>query len=252
MRRAVAALFLFGISFGYVEAAVVVYLRAIYDPIRAQLHPERGPHGLFPLITSQELAKAGPDNPRRLVIEIGREAATMLMLATVAMAIARNLHQWMAAFAIVFGVWDISFYAFLKLMIHWPESLNTWDILFLIPLPWVGPIWAPVLVALSMIVCGLISLRAGGIRGGPLHWTGVLGGAADYHRRVRVGFSEHHGGRISESIQLAALSAGRGHRIEGVSGRLAARANERQRGITTSCPRRRSSLSFRLSRSPSW
>ena len=177
MRRAVAALFLFGISFGYVEAAVVVYLRAIYDPIRAHLHPERGPHDLFPLITSQELAKAGPENPRRLVIEIGREAATMLMLGAVALAIARNLHQWIAAFAIAFGVWDITFYAFLKLMIRWPESLSTWDILFLIPLPWVGPIWAPALVALSMIVCGLISLRAGGIRGRPLHWSGVLGGA---------------------------------------------------------------------------
>ena len=67
MRRAVAALFLFGISFGYVEAAVVVYLRAIYDPIRARLHPERGPHDLFPLITPQQLADAGPENPRRLV-----------------------------------------------------------------------------------------------------------------------------------------------------------------------------------------
>jgi len=178
MRRAVAALFLFGISFGYLEAAVVVYLRALYDPIRRELHPERGPNDLFPLITPQQLANTGPENPRRLAIEIGREAATMLMLAAVALAVARNLHQWIAAFAIAFGVWDISFYAFLKLMIHWPDSLSTWDILFLIPLPWVGPIWAPVLVALTMIVCGLISLRAGGIRGRAPHWIGVLGGAA--------------------------------------------------------------------------
>src|SRR5258708_5891646 len=109
MRRAVAALFLFGISFGYVEAAVVVYLRAIYDPIRRHLHPERGPNDLFPLITSQELAKTGPENPRRLVIEIGREAATMLMLGAVALAVARNIHDWIAAFAIAFGVWDICF-----------------------------------------------------------------------------------------------------------------------------------------------
>ncbi len=177
MRRAVAALFLFGISFGYVEAAVVVYLRAIYAPIRAQLHPERGPHDLFPLITPRELANTGPENPRRLVIEIGREAATMVMLGAVALAAARNLHEWIAAFAIAFGVWDICFYAFLKLMIHWPESLSTWDILFLIPLPWVGPVWAPVLVALTMIVCGLISLRAGGVRGRLAHWAGVLAGA---------------------------------------------------------------------------
>jgi hypothetical protein len=178
MRRAVAALFLFGISFGYVEAAVVVYLRAIYNPIRARLHPERGPDDLFPLITQQELANTGPENSRRLVIEVGREAATMLMLGAVALAAASNLYQWIAAFAVVFGVWDISFYVSLKLMIHWPQSLSTWDILFLIPLPWVGPVWAPVLVALTMIVCGLISLRAGGIRGRLPHFAGVLAGAA--------------------------------------------------------------------------
>ena len=178
MRRVVAALFLFGISFGYVEAAVVVYLRAIYSPIRARLHPERPPNDLFPLITTQQLAASGPENSRRLVIEVGREAATMVMLGAVALAVGRNLDQWIAAFVIAFGVWDISFYAFLKLLIHWPESLGTWDILFLIPLPWVGPVWAPVLVALSMIVCGLISLRAGGIRGGLAHWIGVLAGAA--------------------------------------------------------------------------
>jgi len=59
MRRAVAALFLFGISFGYVEAAVVVYLRVIYDPIRQQIHPERRPNDLFPLITPQQLANGG-------------------------------------------------------------------------------------------------------------------------------------------------------------------------------------------------
>ena len=177
MRRAVAALFLFGISFGYVEAAVVVYLRAIYDPIRARLHPERSAHDLFPLITPRQLADAGPENPRRLAIEIGREAATMLMLGAVALAVGRNLHQWIAAFAVAFGVWDISFYAFLKLMIHWPESPATWDILFLIPLPWVAPVWAPVLVALSMIVCGLIALKSGGIHGGLSHWTGIFGGA---------------------------------------------------------------------------
>jgi hypothetical protein len=177
MRRTVAALFLFGISFGYVEAAVVVYLRAIYNPIRTQLHPERGPNDLFPLITQKELANTGTENSRRLVIEVGREAATMVMLGSVALAVAGNLHEWMAAFVIAFGVWDITFYAFLKLMIHWPASFTTWDILFLIPLPWVGPIWAPVLVALSMIVCGLISLRAGGIRGRLPHWAGVLAGA---------------------------------------------------------------------------
>ncbi|HYL38672.1 MAG TPA: hypothetical protein VEV17_22330 [Bryobacteraceae bacterium] len=177
MRRVVAALFLFGISFGYLEAAVVVYLRAIYDPIRQQLHPDRKPGDLFPLISPQQLAEAGPENPRRLAIEMGREAATMLMLGGIALACGRNLNECVAAFAVAFGVWDIAFYVFLRLMIHWPESLATWDILFLVPLPWVGPVWAPALVALTMIVCGLVSLRFGGLRGGALHWLGVLSGA---------------------------------------------------------------------------
>ena len=177
MRRTIAALFLFGISFGYVEAAVVVYLRAIYDPIRQHLHPDRKPRDLFPLISPQQLADAGPENPRRLVIEIGREAATMAMLGGIALACGRTFYQSVAAFAVAFGVWDISFYAFLKLMIQWPESLRTWDILFLIPLPWVGPVWAPVLVAATMIVCGLISLGWGGLRIPPLSWLAIVAGA---------------------------------------------------------------------------
>lgn len=161
MRRTIAALFLFGISFGYVEAAVVVYLRAIYQPIRATVDPGRGPNDLFPLITAQQLAGSGAENTRRLIIEIVREAATMVMLASFALAVAPNFHAWFAAFGVVFGIWDIAFYAFLRITIHWPPSLATWDILFLIPVPWVGPVWSPVVVALSMIVCGLIALQRG-------------------------------------------------------------------------------------------
>ena len=113
----------------------------------------------------------------------------MVMLGSVALAVARNLHEWIAAFAIAFGVWDIFFYVFLKLMIHWPESLSTWDILFLIPLPWVGPVWAPVLVAChddrlrtNFLARGRHSRRV--CRIGP----GVSGGRAGHHHRVRVGF----------------------------------------------------------------
>jgi hypothetical protein len=177
MPRLIAALVLFGVSFGYVEAAVVVYLRSIYDPVRQHIHPGRQPGDLFPLISPRELAAAGPENPRRLAIEIGREAATMAMLAGFALAIGGNFYECVAAFAVVFGIWDISFYAFLRLMIHWPQSLSTWDLLFLIPLPWVGPVWAPVLVAITMIVCGLVSLSLGGVRGRPLHWLGIFAGA---------------------------------------------------------------------------
>src|SRR5713226_8183067 len=123
MYRLVAALLLFGVSFGYLEAAVVVYLRAIYDPIRASLHPGRKPGDLFPLITPAELEQAGPDHAKRLAIEVGREVATMAMLAGIALAAGRSFSERVAAFAVVFGLWDISFYGFLKLLIEWPESL---------------------------------------------------------------------------------------------------------------------------------
>ncbi|HXA64763.1 MAG TPA: hypothetical protein VNV82_06410 [Bryobacteraceae bacterium] len=176
MMRTVAALLLFGISFGYLEAAVVVYLRAIYDPIRHRLHPGRGPDELFPLISPQELAAAGSENPRRLLIEIGREASTIAMLAAFGMAAGRNFNQRMAAFAVVFGLWDIFFYVFLRLMIHWPQSLFTWDILFLIPLPWVGPVLAPVIIALTLVACGLISLRLGGIPARSREWMAMIAG----------------------------------------------------------------------------
>src|SRR5260370_27839701 len=158
MPRIVTALLLFGISFGYLEAAVVVYLRAIYDPIRQRIHPERKPNDLFPLITQDQLLAAGTENERRLVIELGREVATIAMLAAFGLVMGRNFNERMAAFAIAFGLWDISFYAFLKIMIQWPESLNTWDILFLIPLPWIGPVLAPVLLSAALIGCALLSL----------------------------------------------------------------------------------------------
>jgi len=155
---------------------VVVYLRAIYDPIRHRLHPGRGADDLFPLISPEELAAAGPENPRRLLIEIGREASTIAMLAAFGLAAGRNFNQRMAAFAVVFGLWDIFFYVFLRLMIHWPQSLFTWDLLFLIPLPWVGPVLAPGIVALTLVVCGLISLRLGGMPARPREWLAMIAG----------------------------------------------------------------------------
>lgn len=174
MKRIVSTLFLFGITFGYVEASVVVYLRAIYEPLRQGISP-RPPNELFPLITPGQLQAAGPENVRRLLTELGREAATILMLAAIGLAVARTFQQWAAAFLIAFGVWDISFYAFLRILIGWPASLYTWDLLFLIPVPWASPVIAPIIVSVSMIVCGLIALRRP-IRIRPLQWSAILAG----------------------------------------------------------------------------
>lgn len=156
-RKPVLALLLFGVAFGYLEAAVVSYLRVLHESARQRFHPERQPGDLFPLLTLEQVRASGES--KTLAIEVGREAATMLMLAAVALATANGFGRWAAAFVIAFGVWDATFYLFLKLILGWPASLLTWDILFLIPVPWVAPVLAPVLVSAAMIAGGVWRLR---------------------------------------------------------------------------------------------
>jgi hypothetical protein len=175
-RRIAAGLLLFGISFGYVEAGVVVYLRTLYASLREQADPARAPGELFPLITRDQLRATGPQTTRLVRVEAIREFATLLMLAGVALVAVGNRQLWLPAFAVAFGTWDLFFYVFLKLLIDWPASLLTWDILFLIPVPWAAPVLAPVIVSLSIIAGGLIALRRA-VRMRPLHWIGItLGG----------------------------------------------------------------------------
>ncbi len=80
------------------------------------------------------------------------------MLASVGIAAERNNIQRFTYFIISFAVWDIFYYVFLKLFLNWPESLLTWNILFLIPVTWVGPVIAPVILSALMIVLGLMLL----------------------------------------------------------------------------------------------
>jgi hypothetical protein len=155
--RTIAGLTLFAVAFGYVEAAVVAYLRSIYTPLRAQFYPGAS-NELFPLLSLDQLHILGPEHLLRLNIELGRELATIVMLCAVAVAATRKPREWVAAFVLCFGIWDIAFYGFLKLLLSWPASLLTWDILFLLPVPWVGPVLAPILVSLSMIGAGLVVL----------------------------------------------------------------------------------------------
>jgi hypothetical protein len=156
--RVVVGLVIFGVAFGYVEAAVVAYLRAMYAPLRAQFYPSAPSGELFPLLTLDQLSLVGPEHATRLKIELGRECATLAVLASVAVIPARKAREWIAAFAVCFGIWDVAFYLWLKLLLAWPASLFTWDILFLLPVPWVGPVIAPILVSISMIGAGLVVL----------------------------------------------------------------------------------------------
>ncbi|MBD3222557.1 hypothetical protein GF314_15085 [bacterium] len=126
---------IFGAAFGWVEAAVVVYLRRIVYPDGFAL----------PL---------APIDPSLAVVELVREAATLAMLAAVAMLAGRTRWQRFAAFIVAFGVWDLVYYLGLKLALDWPASLATWDVLFLLPWPWLGPVYAPATVALLMVIFG--------------------------------------------------------------------------------------------------
>jgi hypothetical protein len=180
MKRTLLALILFGIAFGYVEASVVVYLRTIFAPIRQEAFRAVTHNDIFPLLSVEDLKAAGPEYASLLGTEFGREAATIVMLAAAGLAMASNFRQWLAGFMIAFGVWDIFYYVFLRLLIGWPESLMTWDILFLVPVPWVGPVISPVLISVSMIVAGWIMLWCEAadrpLRFGGLDWAAIFAG----------------------------------------------------------------------------
>jgi hypothetical protein len=130
---------IFAISMAALESAVVVYLRALFYGETVELFP------LQPL--SQHL----------LWVELCRELATILMLVSVGVLVGKNAWSRLGYFLAAFGIWDIFYYVFLFLFIQWPQSVLTWDILFLIPLPWFGPVLAPCLISLAFIGVGLIT-----------------------------------------------------------------------------------------------
>ena len=146
---------LFAVAMAQVEAAVVVYLRA--------LGPNEGP-----LVALQTVIA-----PHLLVVEVYREAATIVMLLAVGALAGRDLWQRFLFFAFMFGIWDICYYVWLRVMIGWPASLLTWDVLFLIPVPWVAPVLAPVIVSVCLVSGSARLLLDESRRGLPLWAWGV-------------------------------------------------------------------------------
>src|SRR4051794_8050225 len=217
-KRTLVSLLLFGSAFGYLEAAVVSYLRLLHEPARQRFYRGRPAAELFPLLTLEQLRESGADQQRTLAAEIGREAATILMLAAVALAVARNSGEWAAAMAIAFGTWDITFYLFLKVLLDWPASVFTWDILFLIPVPWAGPVLAPVLVSATMMGAGmwhlLLAARHKPIRIAAAQWLGIVTGAVvivvsfamDYRMLMAGGMPQ----RVHWSVFLGGVGVGNG------------------------------------------
>jgi hypothetical protein len=131
----------FALAMAWVEAAVVFYLRTLVNRLE--------PYQTQPL----------PDLPGAWA-ELVRELATLVMLLTVGWLAGRTWRSRLGYMAVAFGLWDIFYYVFLRPLTGWPRSLLDWDILFLLPLPWWGPVLAPVLIALLLVLGGtLVSQR---------------------------------------------------------------------------------------------
>jgi hypothetical protein len=144
----------FAVAFGFVEAAVVVYLRAAIGLLPGYAGNisdlQNSSHGY-------EQATSLAQFPQSLlVIETYREAATMIMLMGVTLLAASKTSARWAAFLWLFALWDISYYAGLWATVRWPTSLTDLDVLFLIPVPWIAQVWFPLMVSgLTVLAIGL-------------------------------------------------------------------------------------------------
>jgi hypothetical protein len=131
----------FSVAMGYLEAAVVVYLRTAIEA--GSVAPAQDPATIGTFET----------------LEIARELSTLVMIAGVGWLAGRSGLERLAWSAVVFGIWDIVYYAGLRVAIGWPPALDTWDVLFLVPAAWVGPVWAPITVSAALVVAGLAAAR---------------------------------------------------------------------------------------------
>lgn len=160
-----AAVIAYAVAMAFLESAVVVYLQRALGIETGVLFPLRDPAGVGDLAA----------------IEVGREAATLVMLAAVGWIAGRSGLERLAWTAVAFGTWDLCYYVWLWVFVGWPPSLGTWDLLFLLPVPWAGPVLAPALVSVALVGFGLAAagrLRRGAtVHAGRMQVTaGVMGG----------------------------------------------------------------------------
>jgi hypothetical protein len=151
----------YAVAMAWVEAAAVYYLRRLVDRVE--------PYQPNPLPMMDSLG----------TVELAREMATLIMLFTVGMLAGWTWRARFGYMAIAFGLWDIFYYAFLKIICGWPHSLVDWDVLFLIPLPWWGPVLAPMIIAALMIGWGTLAsqFKPAGGRGKLEKWAWLAGAA---------------------------------------------------------------------------
>lgn len=157
---------IFSIAFAYIEAALVVYLRVIFHPNGFTF-----PLPSFPISQHYNI----------LLTEVCREAASMVLILAAAWLFGQNMQQRFAWFLTIFAVWDIFYYIWLKVLLNWPSSIMDWDILYLIPTTWAGPVLAPVLVSLLLLIFAITILyrdsHAKPFKATLIDWLGFSGAA---------------------------------------------------------------------------
>lgn len=156
-RRPLLLIAVFALAFGFVEAAVVVYLRAatgLLPGYQGTLTDVQRSAGEF--YKQAEALRSFPQS--LLTIEVLREAATMVMLAAVALVSATRARERLAAFLWAFAIWDIAYYVFLWATVRWPGSPGDLDVVFLIPVPWLAAVWFPILI--STLTLASVTLAA--------------------------------------------------------------------------------------------
>jgi len=119
---------LFGIAMAHLEGVVVVYLRKALGILDSESNKESIEN--FPA--------------RYLKIEMTREAATIIMLLVIAYLAGGTWIQRAVFFLWTFAFWDLFYYLSLYILIKWPPNFKTIDVLFLIPKPWIAPVWFPI------------------------------------------------------------------------------------------------------------
>lgn len=150
--RPLIAVAVFAIAFGFVEATVVVYLRAASGLLSGY------GDALLSVAAPAPQAQLLREIPPRLVqLEVFREAATMLMLLSAALLAPVKAKSRMAVFLWAFAIWDITYYVSLWATIRWPQSIQDGDVLFLIPEPWLAPVWFPLLVSALTVLAVLLT-----------------------------------------------------------------------------------------------
>jgi hypothetical protein len=134
---------IFGIAMAHLEGVVVVYLRKALGMLDSESNKD-------------SLEKIAPSY---LKIEMTREAATIIMLVVIAYLVGSSWLERGIFFLWTFAFWDLFYYLSLYILIKWPPTLKTIDVLFLIPKPWIAPVWFPVGVSsLTIVVIALLYL----------------------------------------------------------------------------------------------